>query len=571
MSGAAPAAPIYLDYAATTPVDPEVAAVMAAHLTTGGVFGNAASATHGYGREAAAHLEAARAEVAALVDAPPESIVFTSGATEADNLAVLGIARGLADRGRHLVTLRTEHKAVLDPCRRLEKEGFAVTWLEPDRDGLLDPAAVRAALRPDTVLVSVMHANNEIGVVQDLAAIGAACRERGVLLHSDAAQSAGRIPVSVGALGVDLLSLSAHKLYGPKGIGALYVGPAARPWLLPTAWGGGHEQGLRPGTPATHQAAGFGAAARRLREGLDLEGPRLAALGRRLEAALAATPGVIFNGHRERRLPGVVSASFVDVEGESLVTALEGLAVSSGAACDSASGEPSYVLRALGRPPELAQSTLRLSLGRFTTEADVDAAAEAIDREVRRLAAVAPRAAVVPGPVLRPLPAPRGRAPGRRPAAQGRQPGGAGRPEAGWRAPEAPGALPEPLHRLFRELPHAGAPEPGSGPWVQGWAGSRREGAEVVFHLRFDAGGTVSDVRFQAYGCPHTLATAAWVAGQLRGRASTELVPSSPLEWATALAVPAPKLGRLLRIEDALRAVAVRRRPEGLRGAPEAT
>ncbi|MCU0760017.1 MAG: aminotransferase class V-fold PLP-dependent enzyme [Steroidobacteraceae bacterium] len=570
MSRDAPAAPIYLDYAATTPVDPEVAAVMAAHLTRGGVFGNAASATHAYGREAAAHLEAARAEVAALIDAPVETIVFTSGATEADNLAVLGIARGLAHRGRHLVTMRTEHKAVLDPCRRLEKEGFAVTWLEPDRDGLLDLATLRAALRPDTVLVSVMHAHNEIGVVQDLAALAAACRERGVLLHSDAAQSAGRIPVPAGALGVDLLSLSAHKLYGPKGIGALYVGPAARPWLVPIAWGGGHEQGLRPGTPATHQAAGFGAAARRLLEVRDAEAARLGALGRRLEAALASTPGVIFNGHRQRRLPGLVSVSFVDVEGESLVAALEGLALSSGAACDSASGEPSYVLRALGRPPELAQSTLRLSLGRFTTEAEVDAAAAAIDREVRRLAAIAPRAAAVPGPVLRPLAA--GGAQGD-PGAERGVPAlaDAGAPTPGWRPPEVAAALPERVRRLFRELPHAGAPEPGSGPWVQGWAGSRREGAEVVFHLQFDAHGTVSDVRFQVYGCPHTLATAAWVASQLPGRTSGELVPSSPLEWAATLAVPAPKLGRLLRIEDALRAVAARSRPGGLRAAPEAT
>jgi hypothetical protein len=314
---------------------------------------------------------------------------------------------------------------------------------------------------------------------------------------------------------------------------------------------------LRPGTPATHQAAGFGAAARRLRESRDEEGARLAALGRRLEAARAATPGVIFNGHRQRRLPGLVSVSFADVEGESLVAGLEGLALASGAACDSASGEPSYVLRALGRPPELAQSTLRLSLGRFTREAEVDAAAEAIDREVRRLAAIAPRAAAVPGPRLRPA-----GGPGRAAEQGGRQGATAGgSPSTPWRAPALPAVLPEPVRRLFRELPFAGAPEPGSGPWVQGWAGSRREGAEIVFHLQFGAGGIVSDVRFQAYGCPHTLATAAWVAGQLRGRASTQLVPSSPLEWAAALGVPATRLGRLLRIEDALRAVANRRRP----------
>lgn len=384
-------APIYLDYAATTPVDPQVAAVMARYLTADGIFGNAASTSHAYGREAAGHLEAARVDVAALVAAPAESIVFTSGATEADNLAIFGIARGLADRGRHLLTLRTEHKAVVDACRRLIREGFEVGWLEPGRDGRLDPQAVRAALRPGTLLVSVMHANNEIGVLQDLPSIAAVCRERGVLLHSDAAQSAGRIPVEVEALGVDLLSLSAHKLYGPKGVGALYVAPSARPWLLPLLYGGGHEGGLRPGTPAMHQVAGFAAAARRVIEERPAEGARLARLGRRLEGALAATPGVVFNGHREQRLPGLVSVSFEGVEGESLVAGLAELALSSGSACDSATGEPSQVLRALGHGPELAQATLRLSLGRFTTEPEVDAAARAIDREVRRLASAAPR------------------------------------------------------------------------------------------------------------------------------------------------------------------------------------
>jgi len=580
------AAPIYLDYAATTPVDPRVAAVMAAYLTPQGVFGNAASASHAYGREAAACLEAARAEVAALIDAPPETIVFTAGATEADNLAVLGIARGLADRGRHLVTMRTEHKAVLDPCQRLEKEGFTVTWLEPGRDGLLDPDVVRAALRADTVLVSVMHANNEIGVLQDLAPVAAACRERGVLLHSDAAQSAGRIPLSVGALGIDLLSLSAHKLYGPKGIGALYVSPAARPWLLPLVWGGGHERGLRAGTPATHQAAGFGAAARLLRETRAEEGARLAAFGRRLEAALATIPGVVFNGHRERRLPGLVSVSFADVEGESLVTGLEDLALSSGAACDSARGEPSYVLRALGHAPELAQSTLRLSLGRFTTAAEVDLAARAIDREVRRLVAVTPRAAASARLAVGAVGGEAGAAvsDGLRAAsgdetatapmsmsASATVPTPETAPAPAWRPPQAPSVLTERVRRLFRELPDAGAPEPGSGPWVQAGAGSRREGTEVVFHLRFGSDGTVSDVRFQAFGCPHTLATAAWVAGQLRGRASTQLVPASPPEWAKALGVPVTKLGRLLRIEDALRAVAIQRQSGGLHDARNAT
>lgn len=387
------AAPIYLDYAATTPVDPRVASTMARYLGTEGIFGNPASSTHAYGREAAAHLNASRGQVAALIGAAPDSIVFTSGATEADNLAILGIARGLRDRGRHLVTLRTEHKAVLDPCRQLEREGFEISWLEPQRDGRLDPLQVRDALRADTLLVSVMHANNETGVLQDLPAIAGHCREHGVLLHSDAAQSVGRVPLSVRALGVDLLSLSAHKLYGPKGVGALYVGSGARPWLAPLMHGGGHERGLRPGTPATHQAAGFAAAARRIMTLRPDEPARLARLGQRLEAALAPIPGIVFNGHRTHRLPGFVSVSFEGVEGESLVTGLPQLALASGAACDSASGEPSYVLRALGHGPELAQATLRLSLGRYSTEQEVDAAARAIGLEVRRLRAVAPPAA----------------------------------------------------------------------------------------------------------------------------------------------------------------------------------
>jgi cysteine desulfurase len=383
-------APVYLDYAATSPVDPRVAEVMARCLTADGIFGNPAATTHAYGREAAAHVEAARAEVAALIGAAPQTLVFTSGATEADNLALFGIARGSSGRGRHFVTLRTEHKAVIDPCQQLEKQGFDVTWLTPGPDGRIAPEQVAEALAPDTLLVSVMHAHNETGVVQDIAAIAAVCHARGVLLHSDAAQSIGKLPLDVAALGVDLLSLSAHKFCGPKGIGALYVAPAARPWLASQVLGGGHERGLRSGTLATHQIAGFGAAARIAgAEGAD-EARRVTALRDRLERQLAALPGVQFNGHREHRLPGVVSASFAGVNGESLVAGLEELAVATGAACDSATGEPSYVLRALGLAPELAQATLRLSLGRFTTEADVDLAAAAIARELQRLRAVAP-------------------------------------------------------------------------------------------------------------------------------------------------------------------------------------
>lgn len=382
--------PVYLDYAATTPVDPRVAQVMAQYLTGEGIFGNPSSASHAYGREAAQHLEAARADVAALIGAPPECMVFTSGATEADNLAILGVARGRAGFGRHLVSMRTEHKAVLDACRRLEKDGFELSWVAPSADGLVDPAAVAAALRPDTQLVSIMHANNELGVIQDIPAIAAACRERGVLLHTDAAQSAGRLPMDVAALGADLVSLSAHKLYGPKGVGALYVAPRARPWVQPLLLGGGQERGLRPGTVPLHQAAGFAAAARLVRNEGSADAQRCAALAGRLAAQLASLPGLRFNGHPRRCLPGFLSVSVEGVEGESLLAGLGELALSSGSACDSAVAEPSYVLRAIGLSAGLAQATLRISLGRFSTEADVDLAAAAIRREVVRLRAVAP-------------------------------------------------------------------------------------------------------------------------------------------------------------------------------------
>ncbi len=382
--------PVYLDYAATTPVDPRVAQVMAQYLTGEGIFGNPSSASHAYGREAAQHLEAARADVAALIGAPPECMVFTSGATEADNLAILGVARGRAGFGRHLVSMRTEHKAVLDACRRLEKEGFELSWVAPSADGLVDPAAVAAALRPDTQLVSIMHANNELGVIQDIPAIAAACRERGVLLHTDAAQSAGRLPMDVAALGADLVSLSAHKLYGPKGVGALYVAARARPWVQPLLLGGGQERGLRPGTVPLHQVAGFAAAARLVRDEGSADAQRCAALAGRLWAQLESLPGLRFNGHPGRCLPGFLSVSVEGVEGESLLAGLGELALSSGSACDSAVAEPSYVLRAIGLSAGLAQATLRISLGRFSTEADVDLAAAAIRREVVRLRAVAP-------------------------------------------------------------------------------------------------------------------------------------------------------------------------------------
>lgn len=381
--------PLYFDYAATTPVDERVAAVMTECLTRAGTFGNPSS-MHPYGQRARERIEQARAELAALLHCRSCELFWTSGATESNNLAVLGTLRAASKRGRHLVTSRLEHKSVLDAAKRLEHEGCRVTYLRPDRDGFIEPAAVAAALRSDTVLVSLMHANNEIGVLQDLAAIAAVCHERGVALHVDAAQSVGKIDVDVAALGVDLLSFTAHKLYGPKGVGALYATPPHRVALQPLLFGGGQERGLRPGTLPVHQIAGFGAACALLREELPSEAARIGRLRRRLWQGLSSIEDVRLNGHAERRVPGILNVSFPGVEGESLLTALEELALSTGSACNSETEEPSHVLSALGLTAELAQSSLRFSLGRYSCEAEIDAAVAAVRREVGRLRAVAP-------------------------------------------------------------------------------------------------------------------------------------------------------------------------------------
>ena len=378
---------IYMDYAATTPVDPAVAEKMAACLTLEGNFANPASA-HAPGRAARAAVEAARREVAALVNADPLEIVFTSGATESDNLAIKGAAYFLKDKGRHIVTSRIEHKAVLDACKQLEKEGWSVTWLKPDADGVIQADAVAAALRDDTVLVSLMHANNEIGVLNDIAAIGRLVRGRGILFHVDAAQSAGKVSIDLKLMDVDLMSFSAHKVYGPKGAGALYVRRTPRVNLAPLIHGGGHEQGIRSGTLATHQIVGMGEAFRLARALMPAESERLAGLRERLWKGLEPL-GVLLNGHPTQRLPGILNLSFPGVEGESLLLACEPLAVSSGSACNAANAEPSYVLRALGRDDQLAGSSLRFSLGRFSTEAEVDEAIARVSREFRRLKALA--------------------------------------------------------------------------------------------------------------------------------------------------------------------------------------
>ena len=381
---------VYLDNAATTAVDPRVVEAMLECLGPAGDYANPSAVGHGPGRRARARVEQARAEVAALVGADPSQVIFTSGATEADNLALLGAARFYRGRGRHVVTSRTEHPAVLDACRQLEREGFEVTYLKPGPDGIVEVAQVEAALRPDTLLVSLMHVNNEIGVVQDVGCVGRMCRERGVLFHVDAAQGAGKLPLDVGGDCIDLLALTAHKLHGPKGVGALCVRREPRLGLVPLLHGGGQERGLRSGTLPTHQIVGMGAAYRIAAAEMREEGARIAGLRDRLWRGLAAVPGVLLNGHATRRAPGILSVAVDGVEGESLLYDLPQLAVASGSACATTSGEPSYVLRALGRSDRLAQSSLRLSLGRFTTAAEVDLAVQAIDAAVSRLRAVAP-------------------------------------------------------------------------------------------------------------------------------------------------------------------------------------
>jgi len=488
--------PIFLDHASTTPLDPAVGAIMAEVLQGSLGIGNPSSSTHEHGRSAAAVIEQARVEIARLINADAQDLVFTSGATEADNLAVLGLARGRAKQGRHLVTARTEHKAVLDPCKQLEKRGWQVSWLEPAHDGRITPESLAAVLRDDTQLVSIIHANNETGVVQDIAALAAVCRERAVYLHCDAAQSAARLPVDVRALGVDLLSLSAHKMYGPKGIGALWVSARARPWLEPLMSGGGHERGLRPGTLATHQIVGFGQAAKTVRERRDHDAAHVEHLVAVFREALQGLKDIVWNDHPQHRLPGLVSISVVDVEGESLIAAMPGIAVSTGAACDSAVGEPSHVLRAQGVAPELAQSTLRISFGRFNSEAEAKQTAAILLSAVAQL-----RDRDAPGP-----------------------PAGAG--------------------------------------WRMGMAGSLREGARIRAYVRAQpvlagepaAASRIEALEFRAATCPGVRAVLDDLQRRCVGRPLADPAPGGPRDWVREFALPIEKLGRLLLVEDALRA-----------------
>lgn len=379
-----------MDYSATTPADPRVAKKMAACLTMDGDFGNPASRSHTFGWKSDDLVNEARRNVAALVNADPKEIVWTSGATESDNLAIKGAAHFYQRKGKHIVTCKTEHKAVLDPCRQLEREGFEVTYLDPEETGLIDLAKLEAVLRDDTVLVSIMHVNNEIGVIQDIAAIGKLCRARGIIFHVDAAQSAGKVDIDLENLDVDLMSFSAHKIYGPKGIGALYVQRKPRVRIEAQMHGGGHERGMRSGTLAVHQIVGMGEAFRIAKEEMAEENVRLLALRNRLWNGLKTMEEVHLNGDEKQRVAGNLNASFNFVEGESLIMALKDIAVSSGSACTSASLEPSYVLRAIGRSDELAHSSIRFSIGRFTTEEDIDYTIQLVKDKVSKLRELSP-------------------------------------------------------------------------------------------------------------------------------------------------------------------------------------
>jgi cysteine desulfurase len=382
--------PIYLDYSATTPIDERVAAKMAQYLTIDGDFGNAASRSHEFGWHAEKAVDIARQQVADLINADPRDIIWTSGATESDNLAIKGAAHFYRKKGNHIITCKTEHKAVLDTCRQLEREGFEVTYLDPEENGLIDLDKLKAAVTDETILISIMHVNNEIGVIQDIAAIGEFARENKIIFHVDAAQSAGKVDIDMEALKVDLMSFSAHKIYGPKGIGALYVRRKPRVRLEAQMHGGGHERGLRSGTLATHQIVGMGEAFRIAKEEMASETDRIRMLRDRLYNGLKDIEEVYLNGDYDHRIAGSLNISFNYVEGESLIMALRDLAVSSGSACTSASLEPSYVLRALGRNDELAHSSIRFTIGRYTTAEEIDYTIDLVTRAVEKLRDLSP-------------------------------------------------------------------------------------------------------------------------------------------------------------------------------------
>lgn len=512
-------APVYLDHAATTPVDPRVLAAMMAVLGPDSGHGNPASVQHPEGQRAAAAVARARAEVAQLIHADPREIVWTSGATEANNLALKGAAQFYRERGRHLVSALTEHPSVRDPLAALEAQGFAVTRLSPAADGRIHPEQLAAALRPDTVLVSLMHVNNETGIIQDIAALGAVCQARGVRFHVDAAQSAGRLPIDVRTLPVDYLSLSAHKLYGPQGVGALYVRDRPRAGLAPQMHGGGQERGRRSGTLATHQIVGMGAAAALIDQERETEQARLALLMARLQQALADLPDLLWVGAQAPRVPGIVNVAIQGVAGEALLASLWGtVSASAGSACTAAEGEPSAVLQALGLDPITAQGALRLSPGRWTREAEIDQAAAVLRRNILWLRRVAAGESVddLPGPAA---------------------------------LPPIYGAA---VTAWFGHLRGAGRLPPGPGV-VTGEAGAPRLGRWVRWDLAVRAG-RIERARFSAWGCPATLAVAAWTAQWLEGRDLVAAAALTGAQMAEALELAGARRGVALTVEDALRA-----------------
>ena len=382
--------PIYMDYAATTPVDPRVAEKMMHYLSVDGEFGNPASRSHAYGWHAEDAVETARKHVADLINANSKEIIWTSGATESDNLAIKGAAHFYSKKGKHIITCKTEHKAVLDTCRQLEREGFEVTYLDPEPTGLIDLGKLEAAMRDDTILVSIMHVNNEIGIIQDIAAIGELTRSKGIIFHVDGAQSAGKVPIDMEKMKIDLMSFSGHKIYGPKGMGALYVRRKPRVRLEAQMHGGGHERGMRSGTLPVHQIVGMGEAFRIAKEEMAEDNKRIAKLRDKLYNSLQDIEEVYLNGDIDHQVPSILNVSFNFVEGESLIMALKGIAVSSGSACTSASLEPSYVLRALGRNDELAHSSIRFSIGRFSKEEDIDFAIDQVHTAIAKLRELSP-------------------------------------------------------------------------------------------------------------------------------------------------------------------------------------
>jgi len=382
--------PIYLDYASTTPADKRVAQKIYEHLTLEGNFGNPASRSHAYGWTAEESVEEARAHVANLVNCDPREIVFTSGATESDNLAIKGVANFYKSKGKHIITSKIEHKAVLDPCRQLEREGFTVTYLDPNEFGIITPKQIEEAIQEDTVLISIMHINNELGTVNDIQAIGSLARSKGIFFHVDAAQSTGKVAIDLRELEIDLMSFSAHKTYGPKGVGALFVSRKPRVRLEAQIHGGGHERGMRSGTLATHQIVGMGEAFRLAKSEMESDNKRIAMLHQRLLDGIQHIEEIYINGGLDHKVPNILNVSFAYIEGESLMMALKDIAVSSGSACTSASLEPSYVLRALGVDEELAHTSLRIGFGRFTTEEEVEYAANQIIERVEKLRKMSP-------------------------------------------------------------------------------------------------------------------------------------------------------------------------------------